>query len=153
MFNSDARQPPRFVPTLTDVVLEQAAPAPQESTPDWLSTVTPEPPLEENCAEPLAEVAEVAEVAAVSLPMSPPIQAPVAAQDWSLMAQAMQVSVMARLDGALQERLRYALSDLVQMHTQSLYQAIRQDVEQLVSVSVHEAIAQELAHLQKTQED
>ena len=49
--------------------------------------------------------------------------------------------------------VRYALSDLVQMHTQSLYQAIRQDVEQLVSVSVHEAIAQELAHLQKTQED
>lgn len=150
MFNSDARQPPRFVPTLTDVVLEQAAPAPQEPMPYRLSTVTPEPPLEENCAEPLAEVAEVA---AVSLPMSPPIQAPVATQDWSLMAQAMQVSVMARMDGALQERLRYALSDLVQMHTQSLYQAIRQDVEQLVSVSVHEAIAQELAHLQKTQED
>ncbi|WP_287916725.1 hypothetical protein [Comamonas sp.] len=147
MFNSDARQPPRFVPTLTDVVQEQAAPAP---TPDRLSTVTPEPPLEENFAEP---VAEQVEVAAVSLPMSPPIQAPVAAQDWSLMAQAMQVSVMARLDSALQERLRYALSDLVQMHTQSLYQAIRQDVEQLVSVSVHEAIAQELAHLQKTQED
>lgn len=150
MFNSDARQPPRFVPTLTDVVLEQAAPAPQEPMPDRLSTVTPEPPLEENCAEPQAEVVEVA---AASLPMSPLIQAPVATQDWSLMAQAMQVSVMARLDGALQERLRYALSDLVQMHTQSLYQAIRQDVEQLVSVSVHEAIAQELAHLQKTQED
>lgn len=149
MFNSDARQPPRFVPTLTDVVLEQAAPAPQEPMPDRLSTVTPEPPLEENCAEPVAELVEVAEVAAVS----PPIQAPVAAQDWSLMAQAMQVSVMARLDGALQERLRYALFDLVQMHTQSLYQAIRQDVEQLVSVSVHEAIAQELTHLQKTQED
>lgn len=143
----DARQPPRFVPTLTDVVLEQSAPATQAQVPETLSTFAPEPPFKENCAELLAEVA------AVSLPMSPPVQAPVAAQDWSLMAQAMQVKVMERLDGTLEERLRYALADLVQMHTQTLYQAIRQDVEQLVSVSVHEAIAQELAHLQKSRAD
>lgn len=139
----DARQPPRFVPTLTDVVLEQSAPATQAQAPEAPSTFAPEPPFEESCA------VQQAEVAVVPLP----IQSPVAAQDWSLMAQAMQVKVMERLDGALEERLRYALADLVQMHTQTLYQAIRQDVEQLVSVSVHEAIAQELAHLQKSRTD
>ncbi len=139
----DARQPPRFVPTLTDVVLEQSAPATQAQAPETLSTFAPEPPFEESCA------VQPAEVAVVPLP----IQSPVAAQDWSLMAQAMQVKVMERLDGALEERLRYALADLVQMHTQTLYQAIRKDVEQLVSVSVHEAIAQELAHLQKSRAD
>jgi len=139
----DARQPPRFVPTLTDVVLEQSAPATQAQAPETLSTFAPEPPFEERCA------VQQAEVAVVPLP----IQSPVAGQDWSLMAQAMQVKVMERLDGALEERLRYALADLVQMHTQTLYQAIRQDVEQLVSVSVHEAIAQELAHLQKSRAD
>ncbi len=139
----DARQPPRFVPTLTDVVLEQSAPATQAQAPETLSTFAPEPPFEERCA------VQQAEVAVVPLP----IQSPVAGQDWSLMAQAMQVKVMERLDGALEERLRYALADLVQMHTQTLYQAIRQDVEQLVSVSVHEAIAQELAHLQQSRAD
>lgn len=139
----DARQPPRFVPTLTDVVLEQSAPATQAQAPETLSTFAPEPPFEERCA------VQQAEVAVVPLP----IQSPVAGQDWSLMAQAMQVKVMERLDGALEERLRYALADLVQMHTQTMYQAIRQDVEQLVSVSVHEAIAQELAHLQKSRAD
>lgn len=139
----DARQPPRFVPTLTDVVLEQSAPATQAQAPETLSTFAPEPLFEERCA------VQQAEVAVVPLP----IQSPVAGQDWSLMAQAMQVKVMERLDGALEERLRYALADLVQMHTQTLYQAIRQDVEQLVSVSVHEAIAQELAHLQKSRAD
>lgn len=139
----DARQPPRFVPTLTDVVLEQSAPATQAQAPETLSTFAPEPPFEERCA------VQQAEVAVVPLP----IQSPVAGQDWSLMAQAMQVKVMERLDGALEEHLRYALADLVQMHTQTLYQAIRQDVEQLVSVSVHEAIAQELAHLQKSRAD
>ncbi len=143
MSTLDARQPPRFVPTLTDVVLEQSAPAPQEQIPEKLTTFAPEPSCEESCA------VQQAEVAVVALP----IQAPAAVQDWSLMAQAMQVKVMERLDGALEERLRYALADLVQMHTQTLYQAIRQDVEQLVSVSVHEAIAQELAHLQKSQAD
>lgn len=139
----DARQPPRFVPTLTDVVLEQSAPATQAQAPEAPSTFAPEPSFEESSK------VQQAEVAAVPLP----IQLPVAAQDWSLMAQAMQVKVMERLDGALEERLRYALADLVQMHTQTLYQAIRQDVEQLVSVSVHEAIAQELAHLQKSRTD
>ena len=56
---------------------------------------------------------------------------------------------MARLDGALEERMRYALADMVQLHTQALYQAIRQDLETLVSASVHEAVAQELAQMRQ----
>ena len=63
------------------------------------------------------------------------------------MAKAMQMKVMARLDEALEERLRYALADMVQLHTQALYQSIRTDVERLVGSAVHDAIALELAHL------
>ena len=63
------------------------------------------------------------------------------------MAESMQTKVMARLDEDLEERLRYALADMVQLHTQALYQAIREDVEKLVQTSIHEAIAQELALL------
>ena len=54
---------------------------------------------------------------------------------------------MERLDGVLEERLRYALADVVQLQTQALYQSIRQEVEGLVSAAVNEAVAQELADL------
>ena len=69
--------------------------------------------------------------------------------DGVALAHTLQEKVMARLDATLEERLRYALADMVQLHTQALYQAIREDVEGLVSASVHEAVAQELAHMRQ----
>jgi len=131
----DARQPPRFVPTLTDVVSEQLTQAREE--------------LAEQQAHDSAEleVSEQAQAAEIIPPASLPILD--AEPDRALLAESMQTSIMDRLDSVLEERLRYALADLVQLHTHAMYQAIRLDVERLVNASVHEAIAQELAHIQK----
>ena len=133
----DTRHPPRFVPTLTDVVPDAEAmlAAPNFAvSQEHLPEPTDAPLLQDvESAAPLAKTASAPEL---------PTQ-----QDLVDMAQSMQANVMARLDEALEERLRYALADMVQLHTQSLYQAIRADVERLVSSAVHEAIAQELAHM------
>jgi len=81
-------------------------------------------------------------------PLGVPMMTPDALRDQGLaLAQTLQLRVMERLDGVLEERLRYALADVVQLQTQALYQSIRQEVEGLVSAAVNEAVAQELADL------
>ncbi|CAB5651162.1 hypothetical protein [Comamonas aquatica] len=131
------RQPPRFVPTLTEVV-----------------EPTVEPPT--RLPDPAQEVPDRVPVQPVSVAEAPPTPAPVgvpamtsdALRDQGLaLAQTLQLRVMERLDGVLEERLRYALADVVQLQTQALYQSIRQEVEGLVSAAVNEAVAQELADL------
>ena len=137
MSTTGPRQPPRFVPTLTDVVVlgQRVEIAPEELSEDLASLAEPEVVVEHH-AIPASEALEA--------PSDGPVDP---AQDWNVMAQSMQARVMERIDGVLEERLRYALGELVQMQIQSLYQALRQDIERLVSGSVHEAIAQELAQL------
>lgn len=131
----DARQPPRFVPTLTDVVSEHLTQAREEFAQQQTH----------DSAE--LEVSEEPQATEIIPPALLPILD--AELDRALLAEFMQTSIMDRLDSVLEERLRYALADLVQLHTQAMYQAIRLDVERLVNTSVHEAIAQELAHIQK----
>lgn len=127
MSSIDARQPPRFVPTLTDVVVEPVGVSKTAAAmPVQTDRAVPVEPTTEQIAKPIEVVTQ---------------------QDCSELALSLQARVMARLDDALEERLRYALADMVQLHTHALYQAIRQDVERLVSASVHDAIAQELLHM------
>lgn len=130
----DTRHPPRFVPTLTDVVPEVET-IPVAAAVQGLPV---EPVLKE---VPLT----LGDDATPAIAIAPELL--LAQQDLEDMAQAMQMKVMARLDEALEERLRYALADMVQLHTQALYQSIRTDVERLVGSAVHDAIAQELAHM------
>lgn len=131
------RQPPRFVPTLTEVVEPAVAPPIRlpdsaQDVPDWV----PVQPV------------SVAEAPPTPAPASVPAMTPDALRDQGLaLAQTLQLRVMERLDGVLEERLRYALADVVQLQTQALYQSIRQEVEGLVSAAVNEAVAQELAEL------
>lgn len=134
----DTRHPPRFVPTLTDVVPESEA---MQAAPNLAVS-------QEHLPEP-EDAPFVQDVAESAAPLAKTASAPELPTQLDLVdiAQSMQANVMARLDEALEERLRYALADMVQLHTQSLYQAIRADVERLVSSAVHEAIAQELAHM------
>lgn len=135
MSGMDSRQPPRFVPTLTDVVQEAAHVVPAANTVEYVFAQAP------------AEAVE-----AVALPeQSAQTPQSVHEPDWAETEQAIQSRVMERIDTDLEERLRYALADMVQLHTQTLYQAIRQDVEALVRTSVQEAIAQELALMRNTQ--
>lgn len=133
MPNSSARQPPRFVPTLTDVVSDESADATVVKGPDAIDS------FEESAVSEGPQALGASE--ALSSPPAP---------DWAQMAQAMQAKVMQRLDASLEERLGYALADMVQQHTQSLYLALREDVARWVSTAAHEAIAEELAHMRKT---
>lgn len=132
MPNSPTRQPPRFVPTLTDVVSDKSVDAPVIKGPDAINS------FEESAVSEGLQAVEASE--ALACPPAP---------DWTQMAQAMQAKVMQRLDTSLEERLRYALADMVQQHTQSLYLALREDVARLVSTAVHEAIAEELVQMRK----
>ena len=106
--------------------------------------------------DPTQDVPDRVPVQPVSVAEAPPPPAlvgvsamtPDALRDQGLaLAQTLQLRVMERLDGVLEERLRYALADVVQLQTQALYQSIRQEVEGLVSAAVNEAVAQELADL------
>lgn len=135
MSGMDSRQPPRFVPTLTDVVQEAVHVPPAANSVEYVLAQTPVLGAE--------EVALSGQSAQTAQRANEP--------DWAQTAQAIQSKVMERIDTDLEERLRYALSEMVQLHTQALYQAIRQDVEDLVRTSVHEAIAQELALMRDTQ--
>ena len=131
------RQPPRFVPTLTEVV------EPAVATPTRL----PDPAQDVPDRVPVQPV-PVAEAPLPPAPVSVTAMTPDAPRDQGLaLAQTLQLRVMERLDGVLEERLRYALADVVQLQTQALYQSIRQEVEGLVSAAVNEAVAQELADL------
>lgn len=131
------RQPPRFVPTLTEVV--EPAVAPPTRLPDPAQVVPDRVPV---------QPVPVAEAPLPPAPVSVTAMTPDALRDQGLaLAQTLQLRVMERLDGVLEERLRYALADVVQLQTQALYQSIRQEVEGLVSAAVNEAVAQELADL------
>lgn len=131
------RQPPRFVPTLTEVV--EPAVVPPTRLPDPAQDVPDQVPV---------QPVSVAEAPPTPASVSVPAMMPDALRDQGLaLAQTLQLRVMERLDGVLEERLRYALADVVQLQTQALYQSIRQEVEGLVSAAVNEAVAQELADL------
>ena len=133
----DTRHPPRFVPTLTDVVPDAET---MLAAPNFAVS-------QEHLPEPV-DASFVQDVAESAAPLAKTASAPeLPTQQCLVDIASMQANVMARLDETLEERLRYALADMVQLHTQSLYQAIRADVERLVSSAVHEAIAQELAHM------
>lgn len=137
MLPSD-RQPPRFVPTLTEVVEPAVAPPPRVSDP---AQDVPD-------SLPVQPAVAVAEASLASVPVSVAAMSPDELRDQGLaLAHNLQLRVMERLDDVLEERLRYALADVVQLQTQALYLAIRQEVEGLVSAAVNEAVAQELAEL------
>lgn len=135
------RQPPRYVPTLTEVVEPVTVVAGPVSTP----SVPDDAPAD---AAPSTSTPPVAAVESESFIPLAQSQSGLAAIDLvndqvrQLSEQAME-RVMARVDAVLQERLRYALADLVQLHTATLYQAMRREIEDAVRTSVQEAVAQE----------
>lgn len=94
--------PPRFVPTLTEIV--QPAPAPDAQ----------------------------AVASAAPLEGLPPV----------LEAQIVQ-RVLQRLDLSLERRLREVVGQLILEQTQSLLPRLREEIENVVSQSVHQAIEQE----------
>lgn len=110
------RIPPRFVPTLTDVVH-----VPGGEQPPVARQAVPEPPQ--------AEAPASAE--AGSLP-----------RDFE---EYLVHRVMQRVDVALDQRLREAIAQVVQEQTRFLVPRLRDEVESVVRHAVYEAVAQELA--------
>lgn len=135
---SQERQPPRFVPTLTEVVsvddfAGQAADAQPARGPKVVDEV------------PVAVHQETATFSAPAQYASAPAAMNLTAQQLQSISEQALARVMGRVDVALQERLSYALAEVVQLHTAALYQAMRDEVEQAVRTSVQEAVAEELA--------
>ena len=130
---SDSPMPPRFVPTLTDVVqLGVAIPA-------------------------LTGLKQSAVLTAAQ-PIQPPVINSEQAQEQELppMSQAMTFEtqlkleneilhrVMQRVDSALESRLQDAVSQIVLAHTQTLAPRLREEIESVVRETVMQAVSQEL---------
>ena len=125
-----AKTPPRFVPTLTDVVhvpgdgrppmAAQAAPVqPQAQAPAPQQAPPPAPSLQDGVA------------ASGGLPRD--------------LAEYAVHRVMQRVAVALDQRLREAIAQVVQEQTRFLVPRLRDEVESVVRHAVYEAVAQELA--------
>lgn len=133
------RQPPRFVPTLTDVV-----------------EVPPAAPSAQPVSEASAPAAPAVEEATLSAEEAF-IPASVEAQDAAIPAnvldsaeatEALRTRVMARVQANLQERLHATLTEVVQeLQTQTLYKLLRAEIDAMVVNAVQEAVAQELERL------
>ena len=139
--------PPRFVPTLTEVVLAQDsfAPAPLPAA---------LPPLQK-----ASEPAPVMPVRSDGLPVTAPSHAPAVAAPvldgkHSVAAapvlppgfeELMVHRVMQRVDVVLDERLRDAIATVVQEQTRSILPRLREEIESVVRHAVYEAVADELA--------
>ena len=115
------RQPPRFVPTLTQVV------------PD--STPAPAPPV--------AAIAPVAPMTPVAPVTAAPIETPPQISDG--FEELLVHRLMQRVDMALDQRLRDAIATVVQEQTRSVLPRLREEVESVVLQVVYEAVADELA--------
>ena len=108
------RTPPRFVPTLTEVV---------------------QPPME----IPVLVLADAAEPAPE--PVAAGISQ---RQTSVELEEAMVHRVMQRVDVSLEHHLREAIALVVQEQTRSLVPRLREEVESVVRNAVYEAVAQEL---------
>ena len=153
MSSMDARQPPRFVPTLTDVVAE---PALQGSDPLlspgsaadvdalWVGSQQPTCALPPSSPAPWhVEHNGQATTDAPSRVMQP---------DWEQLTQVLHARVMQSLESSLQAHLGQALQHVLQTHTETFYKSMHQDMRRLVYTTVHDAVAQELEQLAEQHE-
>jgi Arc/MetJ family transcription regulator len=123
-----SKTPPRFVPTLTDVVH-----VPGDGRPPMAAQAAPVQPQAE---APASQVP----------PPSPSLQEGVAANVLPRDFEEYVVHrVMQRVDVALDQRLREAIAQVVQEQTRFLVPRLRDEVESVVRHAVYEAVAQELA--------
>jgi hypothetical protein len=154
------RTPPRFVPTLTDVVHPGDAVvvshAPVVPAPPWRTTVMP-PHEAEFPSLPVEWPHEVAvpslmpasgiagghgaggSVPWATSPAPSPATLPEGLEEF------MVHRVMQRVDVVLDQRLREAIATVVQEQTRSVLPRLREEIESVVRHAVYEAVADELA--------
>lgn len=119
------KTPPRFVPTLTDVVHDGGAPVVRTTLASAMQKagVVPPPPLPSP---------------------SPAAPQPVRRLPDDIEEQLIH-RVMQRVDVVLDLRLREAIATVVQEQTRSIVPRLREEVESVVRDAVYEAVAQELS--------
>ena len=121
------RNPPRFVPTLTEVVPDtSAAPLPEPVV----------PPLQQPIALDPAPVPVPTPVVEAVLP--PQLAIPDGFEELLVHR------VMQRVDVGLDQRLRDAIATVVQEQTRSVLPRLREEIESVVRQVVYEAVADEL---------
>lgn len=135
------RTPPRFVPTLTEVVqgaaVPPASPVPAHGAGAPASLARPPVP-----AAPAPVAAFAVPLKAPATPVAP--AAPVALQLPEGFEEHLVHRVMQRVDVELDLRLREAIATVVQEQTRSMVPRLREEVESVVRHAVYEAVAQEL---------
>lgn len=119
------RVPPRYVPTLTEVV-QAPVPAPPASA----ASAAPEPPAEVEPPEPPEPPA--------------PVEPPIAAQPTMLSEEQIVHRVMQRIDLTLDRRLREAIAGVVLEQTRLLGPLLREEIEAAVRQTVSQALSEEL---------
>ena len=115
-----AKQPPRFLPTLTEVV-QTGADAPQAS------------PGEAAFAAPLKTARQSSGVDA----------------DGTSVVEMNVSKILFRLEGPLQNRLKLAVGEVIQGHVDALMPLIAQEIEAVVRETVRESVSAELVRSRK----
>lgn len=116
MTSESSRTPPRFVPTLTEVVHQGSA------------TIAP-----------VADMLSVQTVTAVAVPSGE------RALTAGVLEEEIVHRVMQRVDVVLEHRLREVITRVVQEQTRAIAPRLREEIELVVRQSVYEAVADELA--------
>ncbi len=145
-----AGQPPRFVPTLTEVV--QIDDMASEAQPAAVPPAVASPPLPTSDS-PLVPPAPVTPAGWPAVPVvpapHPQLSAPAAQPPLPALPEGIEEyivhRVMQRVDVVLDQRLREAIATVVQEQTRSLVPRLREEVESVVRHAVYEAVADELA--------
>lgn len=148
------RVPPRFVPTLTEVVREEAPPRAEQAVP-------PKPPPAPIAPMPSAPVAprtafaplpptpvhvpKSPAAAASKVPAAPAVERAAQAVLSKDFEELLVHRVMQRVDVSLDIRLRGAIAAVVEEQTRSIVPRLREEIEAVVRHAVYEAVADELA--------
>jgi hypothetical protein len=127
-----AKVPPKFVPTLTEVV---QLPGGKLSAPVRVPSV---PPLPSRAPTEGAELSEGVHTAPAALE-------PLPADDRVNLGDLLIHRVMQRVDEHLARDLRVAVAQLVVTHVQSLTPLLRDEIDRIVRSSVETALAKELS--------
>lgn len=126
------RQPPRYVPTLTDVVAE------------GLPIHRPA----ETGAGAAPVMQEKAQMPAQALPEAMPLQAEVVAaaamQDAAQLHEEVVARLLARVEPMLETQLRNTVAEVVQSHAELLARSLCAAAEDVVRAAVADAVVQEM---------
>ncbi|CAM3511275.1 hypothetical protein [Paracidovorax anthurii] len=134
------KTPPRFVPTLTDVVQVADGRPPVVGQPPWRgasgAAVAPAAPR----PEPERPVPRQPVVPAPAVAAEPKAAMP----DLAGIEEVVIHRIIQRVDVVLDQRLREAIATVVQEQTRSMVPRLREEVEAVVRHAVYEAVAEEL---------